>query len=135
MIVDSSAVLAILRSEPNSREIVNAIRSSLTSPKISSASYAEIGAVIDQAKDPIASRRVDELIQVLAIRIEPITKVQAEIAREAYKDFGKGSGHRAGLNIGDTFSYALAKDFAEPLLFKGNDFLHTDVECASFGNS
>jgi ribonuclease VapC len=66
----------------------------------------------------------------LAVSIEPVTAEQARIAREAYRDFGKGSGHPAQLNFGDVFSYALAKDTGEKLLFKGNDFIHTDVEPA-----
>lgn len=61
------------------------------------------------------------------IQIEPVTEAQARIAREAYRDFGKGSGHPAGLNFGDCFAYALAKEAGEPLLFKGKDFIHTDL--------
>ena len=66
----------------------------------------------------------------VGIVIEPVTERQARIAREAYRDFGKGSGHPAQLNFGDCFAYALAKDKAEPLLFKGADFAHTDVRRA-----
>ena len=61
------------------------------------------------------------------ITIEQVTEIQAKIAREAYRDFGKGSGHPAQLNFGDCFAYALARDRGEPLLFKGNDFSHTDI--------
>ena len=64
------------------------------------------------------------------IIVEPVTREQAEIARAAYRDFGKGSGHAAGLNFGDCFAYALAKAMREPLLFKGDDFSHTDVAVA-----
>lgn len=98
--------------------------------RLSAASYVEIGAVIDGSRDPIASRRVDELLETAAIRIEPVTDEQARIARDAYRDFGRGSGHPAGLNFGDCFAYALARALHEPLLFKGNDFGHTDVASA-----
>ncbi len=134
MIVDTSVIIAILRAEPDAKDFVLAMKASRTSLLMSTASYVEIGAEIDQARDPIASRRVDELLNALGIQVEPVTPHQAHIAREAYRDFGKGSGHHAGLNFGDCFSYALAKAFAEPLLFKGNDFIHTDVQVAAYGD-
>jgi ribonuclease VapC len=59
-------------------------------------------------------------------QIEPVTAAQAKIARQAYRDYGKGSGHPANLNFGDCFSYALARDKREPILYKGDDFVHTD---------
>ena len=98
--------------------------------RISAATYVEIGAVIDGGRDPVASRLVDELLATAGIVIEPVTEAQARIAREAYRDFGKGSGHAAGLNFGDCFAYALAKATGEPLLFKGDDFSQTDVAVA-----
>ena len=64
---------------------------------------------------------------VAELRVEPVTHDQARIARDAYRDFGKGSGHKADLNFGDCFAYALVKSTGEALLFKGNDFNHTDV--------
>ena len=82
---------------------------------------------IDASRDPIASRRFDELVDVAELRVEPVTHDQARIARDAYRDFGKGSGHKAGLNFGDCFAYALAKSTGEALLFKGNGFSHTDI--------
>ncbi len=98
--------------------------------RLSAANYVEAGAVIDRSEDPIASRRLDELIKIAKISIEPVTETQAKLAREAYRDFGKGSGHPAGLNFGDCFAYALAREMGEPLLFKGNDFTHTDISPA-----
>jgi ribonuclease VapC len=95
--------------------------------RLSAASYVEVGAVIDRAGDAIASRRVDELLNVAGIEIEAVTATQAQLARAAYRDFGKGSGHRARLNFGDCFAYALAKETGEPLLFKGDDFQRTDI--------
>jgi ribonuclease VapC len=86
--------------------------------------------VIDGSRDPIASRRFDDLLQEAQVTIEPVTEVQAHIARQAYSDFGRGSGHPARLNFGDCFAYALAKVKREPLLFKGDDFTRTDVACA-----
>ena len=86
--------------------------------------------MVDSARDPIASRMLDDLIDNFKIVVEPFTAEQAEIARQAYRDYGKGSGHRAQLNFGDCFSYALARVKREPLLFKGDDFVHTDVRSA-----
>jgi len=73
---------------------------------------------------------IDEIIQKFNIQIEPVTAEQARIAREAYRGYGKGSGHPASLNFGDCFAYALARDKREPLLFKGDDFVHTDLRPA-----
>jgi ribonuclease VapC len=86
--------------------------------------------VIDARRSALASRRVDQFLQEAAISIEPVTERQAHIAREAYRDFGKGSRHPAQLNFGDCFAYALAKELREPLLFKGDNFGHTDVASA-----
>lgn len=129
MIVDTSAVVALLRAEPEAPAFAAAIERA-SSPRMSAAGYVEAGAVIDQARDPVVSRALDELVDIAGIRIEPVTEKQARLAREAYRDFGRGSGHPAGLNFGDCFSYALAKEAAEPLLFKGEDFSQTDVYVA-----
>jgi ribonuclease VapC len=129
MIVDTSAVIAILRMEAEAPEFARIIERA-TQPRISAVSYVEAGAVIDGSKDPVASRRFDELIEAAEIAIEPVTEAQARIARQAYRDFGKASGHPAKLNFGDCFAYALAKAKGEPLLFKGQDFSQTDVRLA-----
>ncbi len=126
MILDSSALIAILRDEPDARQFAEAIEMAGVR-RLSAASYVEIGAVIDSAGDPVASRRFDELVALAGIVIEPVTPDQARLARDAYRDFGKGSGHPAGLNFGDCFSYALAKSQGEPLLYKGDDFSYTDI--------
>lgn len=86
--------------------------------------------MIDGSKDPVASRRFYEFIEVAQISIEAVTETQAQIARQAYRDFGKTSGHPARLNFGACFSYALAKSKGEPLLFKGQGFSRTDVKSA-----
>ena len=128
MILDSSAVVAVLRDEPEAFVMAKAM-SLAEVCAISAVSYLEAAIVIDSGRDPIASRRFDDFFREAEIVIEPVTFRQAKIAREAYRDFGKGR-HRAGLNFGDCFSYALAKATGKPLLFKGNDFSHTDVEPA-----
>jgi ribonuclease VapC len=133
MILDTSALIAILRFEEEAPEFANLIANAAKSPaqpRISAVSYVEAGAVIDGSKDAVASRRFDELIDEAQIAIEPVTEAQARIARQAYRDFGKTSGHPARLNFGDCFSYALAKSKGEPLLFKGQDFSRTDVRSA-----
>jgi ribonuclease VapC len=129
MILDTSALIAILRFEAEAPEFARLIERAKQS-RLSAVSYMETGAVIDGSKDPIASRRFDELIEEAQIEIEPVTEAQALIARQAYRDFGKTSGHPAKLNFGDCFSYALAKSKGEPLLFKGQDFSRTDVKSA-----
>ena len=129
MILDSSALIAILRDEPEAATYAVLIEGADAS-RLSAASYVECGAVIDSARDPVASRRLDEVLAVAGIEVEAVTERQARIARDAFRDFGKGSGHPARLNFGDCFSYALAKTVGEPLLFKGADFIHTDVASA-----
>ena len=126
MIIDTSALTAILRAEDDASEMALAIERAQVR-RISAASYLETAVVIDASRDPIASRRFDELVDTAELRVEPVTREQAGIARDAYRDFGKGSGHKAGLNFGDCFAYALAKSTGEALLFKGNDFSHTDI--------
>ncbi len=126
MIVDTSALIAILRDEPEAPLMAQAIEQA-TERLISAANWLEAAAVIDGSRDPVASRQFDDLIGVARILVAPVTEQQARIARAAYRDFGKGSGHPAGLNFGDCFAYALAKDAGEPLLFKGRDFTRTDV--------
>jgi len=129
MILDTSALIAILRYEPEASAFAKAVEQAEESA-ISAVSYVEAAALIDGSKDPIASRLFDELLQEAQITIEPVTEAQARIARQAYRDFGKGSKHPAKLNFGDCFAYALAKAKGEVLLFKGRDFAHTDVKRA-----
>jgi ribonuclease VapC len=121
VIVDTSALVAILRGEPDASFFAEALAEAVR-PRISAANYLEAAIVIDGSRDPIASRRFDELLREAEIVVEPVTAEQAQIAREAYRDFGRGSGHPAKLNFGDCFAYALARAAAEPLLYKGDDF-------------
>ena len=127
MIVDSSALVAVVRGEPGADRFFRILSDQREPRRISAANDLEAAIVIDGAKSPIASRRFDEAVTAAGIIVEPVIREQAEIARAAYRDFGKGSGHPAGLNFGDCFAYALAKAMREPLLFKGDDFSHTDV--------
>ncbi|MHB2020565.1 MAG: type II toxin-antitoxin system VapC family toxin [Candidatus Xenobia bacterium] len=129
MIVDSSALIAILRAEEDAGVFAGAIERA-TVRRISAATLVETAIVIDSARDPVASRRFDELCQTANLIVEPVTEAQARLARDAYRDYGKGTGHGAQLNFGDCFSYALARATNEPLLFKGTDFSHTDIESA-----
>ncbi|MDQ2759645.1 MAG: type II toxin-antitoxin system VapC family toxin [Actinomycetota bacterium] len=130
MILDTSAVIAILRDEPEAASFAGAIEAA-DAKRLSAASYVETAAVIDRADDPVASRRLDELLALAGVEIEAVTEYQARLAREAFRDFGKGSGHPAKLNFGDCFSYALARATGEALLFKGSDFIYTDVSAAA----
>ena len=83
--------------------------------------------MLDNQRDPVISRSLDELLAEAEFVIEPVTEIHARLARQAYADFGKGSGHHSGLNFGDCLSYALALDTREPLLWKGDDFGHTGL--------
>jgi ribonuclease VapC len=129
VIVDSSAVIAILRRESGAQALLEKIG---TTPnrKMSVANFLETAIVVDSKRSPIASRDLDEFIREARIVLCPVDEVQARIAREAYRDFGRGSGHAARLNFGDCFAYALAKAMGEPLLYKGTDFSRTDVVSA-----
>ena len=129
MIIDTSALIAILRDEPEAIACAKAIEGAARR-RISAANFVEAAIVIDGSRDPIASRRFDDLVTAAQLMIEPVTEAQARIAREAYRDFGRGSGHPAKLNFGDCFAYALAKSSGEALLFKGDDFAHTDITVA-----
>ncbi len=126
MILDSSALVAVFDGEREHLAFSSAI---MAAPRrrISAATLVEVTMVIDGRKDAVQSRQFDELVDGMDIEIAPFTERQARIAREAFRDFGRGSGHPAGLNLGDCFAYALAKDTGEPLLYKGDDFVYTDV--------
>jgi ribonuclease VapC len=129
MIVDSSALVAILRREPEQGGYA-ALLERTQDVSISAVAYFETSIVIDRARQPHISRAFDDLIERSGIVIEPVTVEQAKIARQAYRDYGRGSGHPANLNFGDCFSYALAREKREPMLYKGDDFIHTDIRSA-----
>jgi ribonuclease VapC len=132
VIVDSSAVVAIVEDEPAAAACAQAIEGAAVR-RISAANFLEAAIVVDSRRNPVASRRLDGLLAEAEFVVEPVTAEQARIAREAYRDFGKGSGHPAQLNFGDCFAYALARATGEPLLYVGDDFGHTDVRAALAG--
>ena len=126
MIVDTSAVLAILFNEEDAETYARAI-SEAESRRMSAVSFVEAAIVVEAQTKERGSRQFDAFIRRAGIVIEPVTEEQAHAARQAYTDFGKAH-HAAGLNFGDCFAYALAKITGEPLLFKGQDFRKTDLE-------
>lgn len=126
MIVDSSAIVAILLAEPERQVLLEAIQQA-PDVAMTAASYLEVGMVVDGRGNPVLSRQYDALLEALGIEVVDTTAEQARVARAAHRDFGRGSGHPARLNFGDCLSYAAAVQDGVPLLFKGDDFIHTDV--------
>ena len=129
MIVDSSAVIAVLNQEEGWQDIDAALRQA-SRPQMSAATYVELGIVVDRLADPSVSRRLDRLLTAWGIEMVPLTEAQARTARAAHRDYGRGSGHPARLNLGDCLAYALAAATGQSLLYKGDDFGHTDIESA-----
>jgi ribonuclease VapC len=129
VIIDSSAVLAILFAEEDALDYARAIEAAETC-RMSAANWLETAIRVDRGGDPIASNAFDDLVREAGVSVEAVTAAQAEIARRAYRAYGNGTRHPAGLNFGDCFAYALAKATREPLLFKGDDFSRTDIEAA-----
>jgi ribonuclease VapC len=126
VIVDASALITIVLEEFGFEAYLETL---LQSPanRMSAATFLEAAIVVDRLPNPRATIRFNELISDLGFIIEPVTAHQATIARDAHRRFGRGSGHPAKLNFGDCFAYALATARDEPLLFVGQDFIHTDV--------
>ncbi len=128
MIVDTSAIVAILQGEPQSEDLARSILAE--SARMSAGSYVELMCVLARSREPATSRRADRLLQTLGVDVVPVSVEDAHLAAEAYRIYGRGSGHAAALNHGDTFAYALAVSSNEPLLFTGADFAQTDVQVA-----
>lgn len=128
MILDTSAIIAILFDEDDAKIYAQAITRA-ESCRLSAATFVETAIVVEAQTKNNGSRQLDAFIRRAGIAIEPVTEEQAHIARQAFIDFGKGR-HPAGLNYGDCFSYALSKATREPLLFKGKDFAKTDLSAA-----
>ena len=128
MIVDSSAVVAILNREPDAEYYEMAIASAPTC-RMSIANALEASIVVEGRGGAAAGYEFDLFLDTARITLTPVTAEQFEAARSAWRRYGKGN-HRAALNYGDCFAYALAKTTGEPLLFKGGDFVHTDIEPA-----
>jgi ribonuclease VapC len=132
IVVDSSAVVAIFRQEHDAEDYARRIATD-DDPVMSAANLVETSIVLRGLKEIApekAERWLDDFIEAAGIRIEPVTSDQASAARSAHLQFGKGTGHRAALNYGDCFAYALAKAMEAPLLCKGNDFRSTDIDIA-----
>jgi ribonuclease VapC len=124
MIVDSSALMAIVDDETGADELLAAAATATC--RMSVASYLEVSIVAD-ARSAAHGQRLDRILDALEIELVPVTRRDAEVARVAYRRFGRGSGSPARLNFGDCFAYALSVTAGEPLLFTGEDFVHTDV--------
>ena len=129
MIVDTSALVAVLAGEPERIPFLTLLRAD-PEVKVSAVTFFEFGMVVDRWKEPLVSRGVEPLMLLIEAEIVPVSAQTARLAREAYAAFGKGN-HPARLNFGDCFAYALAKQTGEPLLFKGDDFAQTDVVSAA----
>lgn len=125
MVIDTSALVAILFNEPDAHRFRVAVERAQRR-RISAASLLETAIVIEARYGDAGGREFDLLVHKAALEVVPVDAEQAEVARHAWREFGKGR-HAAGLNYGDCFAYALAIVLAEPLLFKGTDFARTDV--------
>jgi ribonuclease VapC len=125
MVLASSAVLAVLFDEPERRSFTRAIEHD-PQRMMSAANVLESGLLVEARRGEAAGRELDLLLHRASVRIVPVDADQVEIARAAWRRFGKGR-HPAALNFGDCFAYALAKSHDEPLLFKGGDFARTDL--------
>jgi ribonuclease VapC len=125
--VDTSAIIAVIRSEPEASHILDVLGSA-EQRLLSAATLLEASMVT--ASRVSETERLDIFVQRAALEIVPFSAGEASIGAEAFRKFGKGSGHPAKLNFGDCFAYALAKSRNLPLLFKGDDFVHTDIRPA-----
>jgi ribonuclease VapC len=128
MILDSSALVAVLYGQPEARDFVERIYAAEVC-RISVANLVELAMVVESQLGPDGARQAEAFLRRASIVVEPVTLEQGEFARQAFLDFGKGR-HKAGLNFGDYFAYALARATGEPLLFKGDDFGLTDIRAA-----
>jgi ribonuclease VapC len=132
MVIDTSALVAILLGEPERRAFIEAIEAA-DARLMSVATFVEISIVIDARHGAEGVRDLEHFIARAGIELVPVDGEHGKTACSAFSRFGKGR-HRAGLNFGDCFSYALAMSTGEPLLFKGNDFVHTDVTMVNLGS-
>lgn len=128
MVIDTSAAVAILRGETERRNLIEAIEAA-DSRRMSVATFVEISILVDARHGAEGLRDLDRFLARAEVELVPVDKDQALLAREAFSRYGKGH-HKAGLNYGDCFSYALAMVLGEPLLCKGDEFLQTDITTA-----
>ncbi len=126
VVIDPSVIVAMIKGEPEVGDLLElCVATSLI--RLSAAGFVEAAIVLDNRNPAAASGELDELLELLSVVVVPVTPIHARLARLAHRQFGRGSGHPARLNFGDCFSYALAKQTGEPLLFKGTDFSQTDI--------
>lgn len=125
VIVDSSAIISVVFNEHDGLDILHAITNNQCA--ISAANYLEAAIVIDSTNDPVVIRKFDTFMKDSEIEVLSVDSKQAVVARAAYRDYGKGTGHPARLNYGDVFAYALATTTRRKLICKGGDFLETDI--------
>jgi ribonuclease VapC len=130
MVVDTSALLAILEGESIAQRLVDAL-SAADAIRVSAGTALEAGIVVEARRGEAGGRELDLLLHRLRADVVSVTAEHVEIARDAYRRYGKGH-HPAALNFGDCFAYALASALGEPLMFVGNDFSRTDVEVATY---
>jgi ribonuclease VapC len=126
IVVDASVLVALVKNEPDAIDLAARL---LRSERrlISAANWLEAAMVCEGKTDAGQSTGFDTLVETLGIEVVPFTPAHAILAREAFKRYGKGRGTGAKLNFGDCFAYALAKSLGAPLLFKGDDFVQTDL--------
>jgi len=125
MVIDTSALVAVFLEEPERQRFLDAIFEA-ESRRISAANVLETGIVLEAKRGEAAGRELDLFLHRTAVEVVPVDAEQVEVARLAWRKYGKGR-HPAALNFGDCFAYALAKTLGEPLLAKGNDFAQTDL--------
>lgn len=125
MVIDTSALLAVLLDEPDAEHFEAAIAQA-SRRLMSTVSILETGIVLERRYGDIGTVELDRILHRAEIEAAPFTPEQCDLARQAFRNFGKGR-HRAGLNFGDCAAYALSRASGEPLLFKGNDFTQTDI--------
>jgi len=129
VIVDTSALVAIMADEPDAPRIATAIHHARGRIAVSAATLLEAAMVVESRGGEEAWRNLDAMLRHIGAEVVPLDRQQAEAARRGWRRFGKGR-HEAALNLGDCFAYALAMERDEPLLFKGDDFAQTDVKRA-----
>lgn len=129
MIVDTSAILAIALEEPERDVLLRKIWEA-RERQISAGTWMELASVVTR-RHPDKARLVETLVRSLRLTVADVTVEQARLGQDAYRAYGRGTGHPARLNFGDCFAYALARVTGYPLLFKGDDFVHTDITAAA----
>jgi len=126
MVIDTSALVAILQEESDADHLLRRMAAAGVR-RVSAATLLETAIVLEARSGERAGDDLDLFLARAKVEIEPVTDEQVQVARKAWRRYGKGSGHAARLNFGDCFSYALAITVGEELLYEGADFLHTDI--------